>query len=184
MAEDATYQGAAHRLQDGDVLEIGSTGALDVYGELDVKSGAALKLAGTDYAAELTRAAANLPTPETVANAVSSTAGTTGVQALAQAGISLLSTTGSTATSICIFRLPVPVANVRKTIIAYKGIDATHDAGVETNATAVTIGYGAANHRLAFDALDEAVELVGISATKWMIASNVGAVTASTNFTT
>lgn len=200
MAEDKNIQGAVHMLQDGNTLEVGSTGKLDNYGQIDVKSaanldiksggtldvesGAALKLAGTDYVSHLTRAAANLPDVETVVNAVSSTEGTTGAEALAQAGISLLSTTGSTATSICIFRLPAPVANLRKTIIAHKGIDATHDAAVETNATAVTIGYGAANHRLTFDALDEAVELVGVSATKWIIASNVGAVAASTNWTT
>jgi hypothetical protein len=199
MAEDKTYQGAARRLQGGDVIEIGSTGTLDLYGQMDVKSaanldiksggvldvesGGAFKLAGTDYTDELTRAAANTPTPETVINAVSSTEGTTGAQALAQSGVSLLSCTGSTSTSICIFRLPVPAANVRKTLIASVGIDATHDAGVETSSKSVTIGYAAANHRLAFDALDEAVELVGVSATKWVITSNEGGVAASTNFT-
>ncbi len=196
MAEDKTYQGASHRLQDGNVMEIGSTGKLDNYGQIDVKSagnldiksggtldvesGAALKLAGTDYASNLARAAANLPAPETVVNAVSSTAGSTADAALAQSGLSLLSTTGSTSTSICVFRLPAPVANVRKTLLAYKGIDATHDARVDTNAAGVTIGYAAANRRLSFDALDEAVELIGVSATKWVVVSNTGGVVLAT----
>lgn len=174
MAEDETYQGSAHRLQGGNYIEIGSTGTLSI------ESGGAVKLAGTDYAAELTRAAANLPDVETVVNAVSSTAGSTANQALAQSGLSLLSTTGSTATSVCVFQLPAPVANVRKTIIAYKGIDATHDARVDTNAAGVTIGYAAANRRLAFDALDEAVELIGVSATKWALISNTGGVALAT----
>ena|GEM_PF-6298423 len=200
MAEDKSIQGAVRRLQDGNTLEIGSTGTLDHYGQMDVKSaanldiksggtldvesGGALKLGGTDYTSAVTRAAANVPAPETVNNAVSSSAGSTGAETLAQAGLSLLSCTGSTAASVCIFKLPAPAANVRKTIVASAGIDATHDAGVETNASGVTIGYAATNHRLAFDAVDEAVELVGVSATKWAIIANTGAVTASTHFTT
>lgn len=173
MSEDTSQQGAVHKLQGGNTQEIGSTGFLDVYGELDLKSGAAFKLAGSPV----------YPDVESVHNDVSSTEGSTADQDLAQSGTSLLSCTGSTATATCIFRLPAPAANVRKTLIASAGIDATHDAGVETNAVGVTIGYAATNRRLAFDAIDEEVELLGVSATKWIITSNTGGVVASTNFT-
>ncbi len=120
----------------------------------------------------------------TAANAVSSTAGSTSFTAVPNGGVTFLSCTGSTATSLCGFRLAAPVAGVEKTIVASAGIDATHDAIVETNASGVTIGYAATNHRMAFDAVDEAVVLRGISATKWVVVSNEGTVALSTNFTT
>jgi hypothetical protein len=176
-------------------------GAIDIIsgGEIDIESGGALKIAGTAVtatAAEInkvdgyTGTSANLNTlagslaVATVTNAVSSTAGSTSFAAVTQNGVTLLSCTGSTASSLCGFRLPAPAAGVRKRLIATAGIDATHDAIVETNAAGVTIGYAATNHRLAFDALDEAVVLEGISATKWIVASNEGGVALSTDFTT
>jgi hypothetical protein len=161
--------------QGGKRTVIGSSGSLDVAsgGEIDIESGGALKFGGVQ---------AN--TQETQANAVSSTAGSTSFVTLTQQGASLLSCTGSTATALCGFRLPAPAAGIEKTLVASAGIDATHDAIVETNASGVTIGYAATNHRLAFDALDEAVVLRGVSATKWIVASNVGSVALSTDFTT
>lgn len=180
-----SYGPKVYHEQGGDRLVVASSGSLDVEsgGEIDVESGGALKFAGTDVTATLQTLVDNNAI-ETVANAVSSTVGTTGFQDLAQDGISLLSCTGSTASSLCGFRLPAPAAGIEKTLIASAGIDATHDAIAETNASGVTIGYAATNHRLAFDAADEAVVLRGVSATKWIVVSNEGGVALSTNFTT
>ena len=178
-------------------------GALDVNsgGEIDIESGASLKLAGTAItataaelnkldtftgtAAQLNTATANIPTlgVETAANPVSTTNGTTADVTIAQTGLTLLTCTGSTATATCCFKLPAPAVGVRKQVTAYKGIDATHIAAVETHAKGTHVGYTAANHRLTFNALDETVELLGASATQWILISNTGAVSLSTKRT-
>lgn len=201
MAEDKTYQGAVRHLQDNNILEVGSTGTLDLWGvgsvqsgstltvksggSLDVAAGGALKIGGTQMtasAAAIALSADNLAT-ETINNAVSSSDGSTSRVALAQAGVTLLSCTGSTASANCLFYLPAPVAGAEKTLIAYKGVDATHTAEVEVNAKTVTIGYAAANHAVKLNALDEMVRLRGVSATKWIVISNEGSAVVSTNFT-
>lgn len=214
MAEDKTYQGAVRHLQDNNILEVGSTGTLDLWGvgsvqsgstltvksggSLDVAAGGALKIGGTQMTASaaalnavgglsgdataIALSADNLAT-ETINNAVSSSDGSTSRVALAQAGVTLLSCTGSTASANCLFYLPAPVAGAEKTLIAYKGVDATHTAEVEVNAKTVTIGYAAANHAVKLNALDEMVRLRGVSATKWIVISNEGSAVVSTNFT-
>jgi len=124
---------------------------------------------------------------ERVNNAVSATAGSTGFEALAQAGLSRLSATGSTATASVGFRLPHPVAGLRKSIIA-EHCSATHICLVETTALSVmfgsTLSTGKNYHQLSFNAAYEAVELVGGSSKYWFVQSNVGAVALSTAFTT
>jgi len=169
-----TYQPLTYREQGGDKFVVASGG------EIDVESGGSLKIAGTAVtatAAQLNRVEASA---ETVENAVSSTAGSTSFVAISGSGITILSCTGSTATSVCGFILAAPVAGVRKTIIAGKGIDATHDARVDTHAAGTHVGYAASNRRMSFDALDEAIELVGISTTQWGIVQNLGSVTLAT----
>jgi hypothetical protein len=185
----ADYNAQVYIEQGGKRLVVASSGSLDVEsgGEIDIESGGSLKIAGTAIsgsAANLNRLTSDLAI-ETVNNADSSTDGSTSFSDLAAAGISLLSCTGSTASSLCGFRLQAPVAGLQKTLAATAGIDATHDAIVEVNSTDVTLGYAAGkNHRMAFDAVDEVVVLRGVSATKWAVVSNVGGVAFSTSFTT
>ena len=122
---------------------------------------------------------------ESINSAISSTAGTTGFATIANFGTSILSCTGSTATSLCGFRLPAPTVGVEKKIYANLGIDATHDAIVESADKTVTFGSTTGQlHRLSFDAVDECVYLVGLTVTQWAILSNTGGVATSTDFTT
>ena len=181
---DPTYNSRVYHEQGSNRFVCASSGSIDVEsgGELDIESGGALKIAGvqvTASAAEINQAV------ESVNNAVSSTVGATGFEAVTNTGTSILSCTGSTATSLCGFRLPAPSAGLHKKLFADTGIDATHLAVVETNVKTVVIGTTtAAIHRLAFNAGAECVHLAGLSATRWAIISNTGAVAESTDFTT
>jgi len=170
-------------------------GSIDVIsgGELDIESGGALKIAGVAVAASAAELNYNdITTLGTVqaskvvsadANKdVSSTAGSTGFATLVNYGTINLSCTGSTATSLCGFRLPAPVAGSDVVIRAHVGIDATHDAIVETTSAGISID--ANTHRLAFDAENEVVHLRGLSATQWSLVSNPNGVASSTDVTT
>jgi hypothetical protein len=181
MAVDATYNQSNYGAQGGDLDVIGSTGTLEVYGVLDVKSGGSLKLAGTAIA----KSAAELNLVGDygdVESVVGLSTSSTGTVAVAGVGVSLLSSTGSTGARAH-FTLAAPAAGVRKVLAA---IDAAagKTAVVETNAPGVSIGYVKAYTQATFNAKDETLELIGVSATKWAIVSNVNAVALTTDYDT
>ena len=192
MAEHPGDQGAIRRLQDGNVLEVGSTGTVRVFGNLKLGSSGssgstgktkvtqAVAFAGSGYAAQQV---------QTKNNAVSTTKGSTGFVALSGLGLSILSATGSTV-GLVGFRLPHPVAaGVRKQIFAKECSTGVGVAVVETTSKDVHFGTTSSTahsgyHRLTLNAREEAVELIGLSTGAWGVISNVGSVALSTNFTT
>ena len=164
MAEDHTYQGAVHSIQDGNKLEVGSTGAIDNYGTITNSGSITNSGAGT--------------VRDQVATAVGVSTSSTGAVAVSAVGTHYLSSTGSTGGSAT-FTLAAPAAaGVEKFIIASNA--AAGKTAVVTCATGTSINYTKAYTNMTFNAKDEAVLLKSISTTKWAVAANTGAVALST----
>ena len=179
MADDS-YNARVRMEQDGKRLAAGSSGSIDIEsgGDLDIESGGALKLRGTQVNSTGGAWFVNRYARADVETVVGVSTESTAAVSLVNHGLSLISSTGSTGGSAT-FKLPAPAAGLRKTIIAQSAA-AGKTAIVSTTAGAVSINYTKTYHNLTFNADDEAVVLEGVSATKWVVASNVGAVALST----
>jgi len=189
MAEHkGEYSGAIRRLQENDELEIGSTGTLTNYGEIDNYGDLEITSTGTlSNKGTLTNTGKIVDSSTGYRQALYETAvglstSTTGAVTLARTGLSNLSTTGTTGAR-ALFRLPRPLPGVSKRLFALKCSTAAV-AHVETTSTGITFPTTDTNHRLAFDDIGEAMVLEGLSTTQWGIISNVGTVTVSTDFST
>lgn len=164
MAEDQTYQGEVRRLQDGDKLEIASSGALDNYGEI--------KNIGVGYNRFQSESVVGLSTSST------------GEVILSAAGLSQLTTTGTTGAR-ALFRLPKPLAIGQEKMIYATNATTGATAVISTTAAGIQIGVGNSTshgnyHTMTMNDSEDSVRLIGLSATAWGILSNVGSVALTT----
>ena len=191
MTQDVTYGQSNYRAHGGALDVIGSSGIMEIYGDIDVKSagsidvesggaiavasgggidiasggdidlasGGHLDVASGGYIDIATGGYLKIP----VSNA--STAVTAD-----NCGITLLATTAAKTTKVA-----APVAGCVK----YFYTTAAGTANHKVQRATTTFTFNAADTALTFNAVGETVTLVGVSATKYIIAANVGGVTST-----
>ena len=143
MAQDKTYQGAIRRKQDNNVLEVGSTGTLDVFGTITVRSSGTFTLPDNVTSLANTKiligSAAGKAAAQTISgDATLSAAGalTIGNDKIAAAEL------GVTAGTVTASKAVVPDAS--KDVTGYRNITQTgYHAGPVQAVTATTTGYSA-----------------------------------------
>jgi hypothetical protein len=155
-----SYQPKVYRAQGGDEFVVASSGVITVEsggsvavesgGSVDVESGGSINLASGSAMYE------SVVTASTAA-------------ALSNSGISNI---GASATAKA-YTIAPPVAGCRKVLVSSAVSTAT--ATVIPSTTGVTLDL-TANRKATFNAVDEALELVGLSATQWLVVSNTGSV--------
>jgi len=171
MASDASYNASVYTKQGSTELVVDSSGVLTLEGTLNstgtitVSAGGTLSVAGT----------ISLTTAGVLKHSVVSE---TTAANLSESGVSVVSSTGTKE----LYTIDTPAAGVTKYIYC-DSASATGFVNVYTGATSITFGETTDNHYLKFNAAEEAVSLVGISATKWGIVGNVGSVAATTSTT-
>lgn len=143
-----------YRKQGGKAAVIGSSGTLTVEsgGTINIDSGGSLTL---DSGASLTFPVTVLGTSQ-VATAIPSV----GFAAI---------TASTTAPN---YTLGAPAAGK----VCYIRVEANTSSGTATVTTTAAFDSAGSKNRLAFDAVNDAVSLVGISSTGWAIVGNVGSV--------
>ena len=188
---DASYNANVYIKQGTTELVVDSSGLLTVEGNLSstgtvtIASGGTIAIDGTlTSTGTLTVSAAGTLS---VAGTLSlTTAGVfkhsvvseTTAANLSESGVSVLSSTGTKE----LYTIDTPAAGVTKYLYC-DSASATGFVNVYTGATSITFGETTDNHYLKFNAAEEAVVIVGLSATKWGILSNVGSVAVTTSST-
>jgi hypothetical protein len=168
MAEDKSYQSAIHATNGGTVLQVGSTGTIELYGNLVNVGAAGIR--------------------SVVASAIGASTSTTGATAVGSTDVTMISSTGSTGAS-AFFRLAKPSAvGIEKRLLVTSATTGK-TAVMETTGLSVSVGYTKTYHRITFNAADQFVLLHGSSANRWAIAaagspSSTNSIAFSTNWTT
>jgi len=177
MAEATGYSVPIKTLQGGKTQEIGSSGVLDVYGdinlksagEIDVESGGHIDLASGGYIAAASGGYVTLADGSYLSMPV--VAGTTAT-ALTNFGISTIASTGASKG----FTSAAPAAGLVKALICTAIAGTSAPLTVTRATTTFTIDGGTV---ATFDAAKDALFLVGVSATAYWVLSNVGTVATS-----
>jgi len=183
MAEDTSYNAVIHVLQGGKTLEVGSSGVVDLYGAVNLKSGGALDVesgGGIDI-----ESGADIDI-ESGGHVDLASGGYIDIESGAY--VLLPVTTASTASTITNYGLTIIASTAAKTYnIAAPGVGTVKHICVTGGSTAIRVvqrlttafTFNAADTKLSFNAIEDAVILLGVSATKYVIMSNVGSVGSS-----
>jgi len=189
MAQDVSYGQSNYRAHGGALDVIGSSGILEIYGDIDVKSAGSIDVESGGAIAVASGGGIDIASGGDIdiASGGHLDVATGGYIDIATGGyLKLPVTAASTAAALTNFgvttlgsstdaayTLAAPVAGVVKRIVQTGASTAT------TITSTTTYTFNAADTVLTFNAIEDAVTLVGVSATKYVIVDNVGSVASS-----